>query len=51
MQLPAEAVKEFQGLWSDATGESLEFEDAEVQASALIRVLYASLKPTESQNK
>jgi hypothetical protein len=39
VQLPPEAIKEFQDHWQAATGEILQYENATVQALKLLNVL------------
>ncbi len=46
MDLPKEAIEEFQNLWAENTGDSLSFENSKEQAIALLSVLEASMKPT-----
>jgi hypothetical protein len=41
VQLPPEAIKEFQDHWQEATGEILQYENATIQALKLLNVLEA----------
>lgn len=45
MQLPSEAIAEFQALWKQTTGSDLAFDEAEKQAKTFLQVLRGALAP------
>lgn len=45
MQLPAQAIQEFQELWKKSTGATLSIQDAQKEAMTLLLVLQAALSP------
>lgn len=50
MNLPKEAIVEFQKCWQAVTGEELAFAEAEKQATTFLSMMRSSLQPAKSRD-
>ncbi len=50
MNLPRDAIIEFQQSWLAVTGEKIEFAEAEKQATVFLSMMRNALQPTKSRD-